>query len=60
MGFEKEVTEVLDAMGGLLKSEDEEIAEQQLKAADTKRDVFRVTAMVSSLFCQISLQSFKL
>ena len=31
MGFEPQVVEVLDAMGGLLKSEDEEVLESQLK-----------------------------
>lgn len=31
MGFEPQVVEVLDSMGGLLKSEDEEIMEKQLK-----------------------------
>ena len=43
-----QVLEVLDAMGGLLKSEDEDLAEQQLTASE---QLFRVTAMVRSLTC---------
>ena len=46
MGFEPQVMKVLDVMGGLLKDEDEEQAEQQLTAS--KDVVFRVTAMFSA------------
>lgn len=45
MGFEPQVVAVLDAMGGLLKSEDEEQAEQQLQSSQS---IFRVTAMFSA------------
>lgn len=52
MGFEGQVTAVLDAMGGLLKSEDEEALEQQvasaLSAAAEQATHFRVTAMFSA------------
>ena len=52
MGFEEQVTEVLDAMGGLLKSEDEEKAEEQLKqignGTTEVKQVYRVTAMFSA------------
>jgi hypothetical protein len=44
MGFEPQVVEVLDAMGGLLKSEDEDQAEQQIQGSTSN---YRVTAMVS-------------
>jgi ATP-dependent RNA helicase DDX23/PRP28 len=47
MGFEPQVVGVLEAMGGLLKSEDEEQAEQQLRGATTT-DLYRVTAMFSA------------
>jgi ATP-dependent RNA helicase DDX23/PRP28 len=47
MGFEPQVVEVLDAMGGLLKSEDEDQAEQQIQGSTSN---YRVTAMVS-LIC---------
>jgi ATP-dependent RNA helicase DDX23/PRP28 len=47
MGFEPQVVGVLDAMGGLLKSEDEEQAEQQLQNGRTA-DLYRVTAMFSA------------
>lgn len=46
MGFEPQVMKVLDVMGGLLKDEDEEQAEQQLTASTDV--VFRVTAMFSA------------
>ena len=56
MGFEGQVRTVLDAMGGLLKSEDEEAAEKQLSAAAAtagqltadSRSLIRVTAMFSA------------
>jgi ATP-dependent RNA helicase DDX23/PRP28 len=55
MGFEEQVTEVLDQMGGLLKSEDEEQAEAQLKQLESSggsggvlKQVYRVTAMFSA------------
>ena len=44
--FHEKVLEVLDAMGGLLKSEDEDLAEQQLTAPE---QLFRVTAMARLL-----------
>ena len=47
MGFEPQVVGVLDAMGGLLKSEDEEQAEQQLSNGQSA-DLYRVTAMFSA------------
>ncbi len=53
MGFEPQVIEVLDAMGGLLKSEDEELAEQQLASG---AEQYRVTAMVH-LSSSLSLSS---
>ena len=40
--------EVLDAMGGMLKSEEEETAERQLKIAKQGRQLYRVTAMFSA------------
>lgn len=61
MGFEPQVIAVLDAMGGLLKSEDEEQAELQLQqslstlavassssSSVTSRQIYRVTAMFSA------------
>jgi ATP-dependent RNA helicase DDX23/PRP28 len=45
MGFEGQVIEVLDSMGGLLKSEDEEMMEKQLNNEET---YYRVTAMFSA------------
>jgi ATP-dependent RNA helicase DDX23/PRP28 len=48
MGFEDQVIAVLDAMGGLLKSEDEELAELQVQSASTGKVVYRVTAMFSA------------
>jgi hypothetical protein len=44
MGFEPQVVEILDSMGGLLKSEDEDQAEKELQGSTSN---FRVTAMVS-------------
>lgn len=50
MGFEPQVVAVLEAMGGLLKDEDEERAELQLKQreAGAAEQIFRVTAMFSA------------
>jgi len=55
MGFEPQVTQLLDAMGGLLKDEDEERAEKQVALAATldrsesgPKDLVRVTAMFSA------------
>ncbi|KAJ1425268.1 P-loop containing nucleoside triphosphate hydrolase protein [Ochromonadaceae sp. CCMP2298] len=53
MGFEPQVVAVLEAMGGLLKSADEDQAELQLKQieekeADGERQIYRVTAMFSA------------
>eukprot|EP01032_Pedospumella_encystans_P018991 gene18991-21602_t len=51
MGFEPQVVAVLEAMGGLLKDEDEEQAELQLKqneGTETAKQIFRVTAMFSA------------
>jgi len=48
MGFEPQVVGVLDAMGGLLKSEDEEQAELQVQTALAGQKLFRVTAMFSA------------
>lgn len=56
MGFEEQVTGVMDQMGGLLKSEDEEQAERQLKQLEgggsdggsELKQVYRVTAMFSA------------
>lgn len=39
---------MLDAMGGLLKSEDEEQAERQLATAADSEELYRVTAMFSA------------
>lgn len=52
MGFEPQVLEVLESMGGLLKSEDEEQAEQQLANDATN---FRVTAMVCNMNAVLSI-----
>ena len=38
---------VLDAMGGLLKSEDEDQAELQVQTAIAGHQLFRITAMFS-------------
>ncbi len=48
MGFEPQVVAVLDAMGGLLKSEDEDQLERQIQTAQSGQDVYRVTAMFSA------------
>jgi len=48
MGFEPQVTAVLEAMGGLLKSEDEEEADRQVEQAKTGVALYRVTAMFSA------------
>lgn len=48
MGFEPQVIEVLDAMGSLLKAEDEAQAEQQIESASAGKNLFRVTAMFSA------------
>jgi ATP-dependent RNA helicase DDX23/PRP28 len=48
MGFEPQVVAVLEAMGGLLKSEDEDQMELQLKTTQFGQDMFRVTAMFSA------------
>eukprot|EP01038_Epipyxis_sp_PR26KG_P005883 gene5883-8113_t len=48
MGFEPQVVAVLDVMGGLLKSEDEEQAELQVQTAQSGKELFRVTAMFSA------------
>jgi ATP-dependent RNA helicase DDX23/PRP28 len=48
MGFEPQVITVLEAMGGLLKSEDEEQAEQQVKTTQEGKTLYRVTAMFSA------------
>jgi ATP-dependent RNA helicase DDX23/PRP28 len=48
MGFEEQVVEVLENMGGLLKSEDEELAEIQLQSAVSGKAFYRVTAMFSA------------
>jgi ATP-dependent RNA helicase DDX23/PRP28 len=48
MGFEPQVIQVLDAMGGLLKSEDESQLEEQVKVAKQGLATFRVTAMFSA------------
>lgn len=46
MGFEPQVVEVLDSMGGLLKSEDEEVMEKQLK--DLSHTLVRTSSSASS------------
>jgi len=48
MGFEPQVIEVLDAMGGLLKSENEEQAEKEVEIAQSGKALYRVTAMFSA------------
>jgi len=48
MGFEPQVIEVLDAMGGLLKSENEEQADKEAEIAQTGKAMYRVTAMFSA------------
>ena len=48
MGFEPQVIQVLDAMGGLLKSEDEALLEEQVKSAKQGDVLYRVTAMFSA------------
>lgn len=59
MGFDEQVMEILDAMGGLLKSEDEELAELQLQSLqnnttnihnnqNSNQILYRVTAMFSA------------
>ena len=48
MGFEPQVMAVLDAMGGLLKSEDESTLEQQVSQAKDGKAVYRITAMFSA------------
>jgi ATP-dependent RNA helicase DDX23/PRP28 len=48
MGFEPQVVAVLEAMGGLLKSEDERLAEEQARVASAGESLFRVTAMFSA------------
>ena len=48
MGFGDQVTEILDSMGGLLKSEDEQQAEGQEQQAERGEALFRVTAMFSA------------
>jgi ATP-dependent RNA helicase DDX23/PRP28 len=49
MGFEPQVIAVLDSMGGLLKSEDEAQAEQQVQSSSTsEQTIYRTTAMFSA------------
>lgn len=48
MGFEPQVVSVLDAMGGLLRSEDEVLAEEQLRIAQQGKGFYRTTAMFSA------------
>jgi len=48
MGFEEQVVAVLDMMGGLLKSENEEEADRQAEAAQRGEQLYRVTAMFSA------------
>jgi ATP-dependent RNA helicase DDX23/PRP28 len=48
MGFEPQVIEVLEAMGSLLKAEDEAQAEQQIESVESGKSLFRVTAMFSA------------
>ena len=48
MGFEPQVCAVLDAMGGLLKDEDESKAEEDIKAAKEGDKLVRITAMFSA------------
>lgn len=48
MGFEPQVQAVLEAMGGLLKSEDETLLEVELNNAKEGAALYRVTAMFSA------------
>jgi ATP-dependent RNA helicase DDX23/PRP28 len=48
MGFEPQVVEVLEAMGGLLKSEDEDKAMLEAETAQKGQELYRVTAMFSA------------
>jgi ATP-dependent RNA helicase DDX23/PRP28 len=48
MGFEAALTKVLDAMGGLMKNEDEEVAMQEAQQAQQGLSDVRVTAMFSA------------
>ena len=48
MGFEPQVIEVLDAMGSLLKADDEAQAEQQIESVSSGKTLYRVTAMFSA------------
>ena len=48
MGFEPQVNEILEAMGGVLKSTDEAEAYEQEAAALRGECVVRVTAMFSA------------
>jgi ATP-dependent RNA helicase DDX23/PRP28 len=48
MGFEPQVVAVLEAMGGLLKSEDETQAEAEIAGAKEGKALYRVTAMFSA------------
>jgi ATP-dependent RNA helicase DDX23/PRP28 len=48
MGFEPQVIEVLNTMGGLLKSEDEQQLEEQVQNAKDGSERYRVTAMFSA------------
>lgn len=48
MGFEGQVVAVLESMGGLLKSEDEQQAELQLSTAYSSTQRYRTTAMFSA------------
>ena len=48
MGFEPQVVQVLEAMGGLLKSEDEAQAEREIAGSKEGTAIYRVTAMFSA------------
>lgn len=48
MGFEPQVIGVLEAMGGLLKSEDEDMAEMQIQTVEEGNALYRVTVMFSA------------
>ena len=48
MGFEPQVVAVLETMGGLLKSEDEEKLEAEISRAKSGSALYRVTAMFSA------------
>jgi len=48
MGFEPQVVAVLETMGGLLKSEDQNQAEEQELLIQTGRELYRTTAMFSA------------